>query len=288
MSANLAAVLYALGAALFFGMMPICMNRGVVVIGAQAGALVTIGTATAVYTFSAPLWMHAEYFASPALWVFLANGLIHPTASMYMAYESTRRIGPTVATTFAATTPLWAAGMAIAFLGERLDWLTGIGTVAAVVGVMILAWRGRRIPKLVAGALLLATGAAWVRAVSQVVGSWGLDMLPEPMMAAWASFTLAFAVSLSAYSVRMGKLPLGLPRRGIAWCTASGVFCSIAIYCMYTSLEIGPVVVVAPVIALNPAFTLFFALAFRQETLGARVMLGVAVALTGVVLVTIA
>ena len=123
MSANLAAVLYALGAAFFFGMMPICMNRGVVAIGAQAGALVTIGTASAVYTFSAPLWMHAEYFASPALWVFLANGLIHPTASMYMAYESTRRIGPTVATTFAATTPLWAAGMAIAFLGERLDQL---------------------------------------------------------------------------------------------------------------------------------------------------------------------
>ena len=43
-----------------------------------------------------------------------------------------------------------------------------------------------------------------------------------------------------------------------------------------------------PIIALNPAFTLFLALAFRQETLGARVMLGVAAALTGVVLVTIA
>ncbi len=287
MSASLIPVVYALGAAFFFGLMPIFMNRGVVQIGAQAGAMTTIGTAAAVYTLAAPLWMRSEYFASPALWVFLANGLIHPTASMYLAYESTRRIGPTVATTFAATTPLWAAGMALAFLGERLDVVTGAGTAATVAGVMILAWRGGRIPTLVAGALLLATGAAWVRAVSQILGSWGLDMLPVPLMAAWTSFTVAFVISLGAYRVNTGKLPLDLPRRGVAWCAVSGLSCAAAIFCMYTALEIGPVVVVAPLIAINPAFTLLVAIAFRQEALGARSVLGVIVAIAGVVMVTL-
>ena len=81
MPASLTPVVYALGGAFFFGLMPIFMNRGVVQIGAQAGAMITIGTAAALYTLATPLWMRPEYFASPALWVFLANGLIHPTAS---------------------------------------------------------------------------------------------------------------------------------------------------------------------------------------------------------------
>ena len=175
-----ASLLFALCASFAFGAFGTCSRRGMLHVDAQTGALVSIGTVSAVLTLMAPWWMRAEYWFTPGFWVFFANGFLHPTLSMYCAYEATRRIGATVAGTLSATTPLWASALAMLWLHERPSLLNGIGTLLAVAGVMVLSWSRGRIPPLMLGALMFATTAALVRAINHNLGRYGLEMIAAP------------------------------------------------------------------------------------------------------------
>ena len=55
---------------------------------------------------------------------------------------------------------------------------------------------------------------------------------------------------------------------------------------MYGGLVSGQVVVVSPIIAAYPLFTLFTALVFKQERLSAKLALGVFLAVGGVALIS--
>ena len=66
------------------------------------------------------------------------------------------------------------------------------------------------------------------------------------------------------------------------WSGLSGLGIAIGVLCMYSALESGLVVVVSPIIAIFPLFTLLISLLFRQEVLSMRVMLGVVLVVGGV------
>ena len=280
-----ASLLMALLASFSFGVFGICSRRGMAHVDAQTGALISIGTVSLVFTLAAPWWMRAEYWFTPGFWVFFANGFLHPTLSMYCAYEATRRIGATVAGTLSATTPLWATAIAVVWLGEDLTLVNAIGTLLTVAGVMVLSWSRGPARKLMLTALLFATGAAVVRAVNHNLGSYGLSLMPVPLMAGWVSFTLGFFLSTGAYRRVKGRLPLHLPRQGVLWCGAAGLCGASAIFSMYTALGLGAVVLVTPVVSAAPVFTLVVALLFREERFSLRVAAGVLVTVAGVVLV---
>ncbi len=126
-------------------------------------------------------------------------------------------------------------------------------------------------------------GAA--RAFNQVWIRFGLSMLPVPLFAATISFTVACALSVFAYRVRHGGLPLRLPRRGVLWGVLSGLSVVMAVGAMHTALAIGQVVVVSPLITTYPLCTLMWAALFRQESLSRRILLAVVLVVAGVALI---
>ena len=67
---------------------------------------------------------------------------------------------------------------------------------------------------------------------------------------------------------------------------ATGAVIAAAIVCMYGDLVSGQVVVVSPIIAAYPLFTLLTALMFKQERLSAKLALGVFLVVGGVVLIS--
>jgi drug/metabolite transporter (DMT)-like permease len=77
-----------------------------------------------------------------------------------------------------------------------------------------------------------------------------------------------------------------LPRAGFGHFVLTGAIISVAILCMYGGLVSGQVVVVSPIIAAYPLFTLLTALIFKQEKLTARLALGVFLAVGGVALIS--
>jgi transporter family protein len=135
-------------------------------------------------------------------------------------------------------------------------------------------------------ALLFATGAAIVRGINHTLGKWGLETMPNVFMAGFVSFSVSFCGALLVYRLRTGTLVVRLPREGLGYFILTGAIIAVAILCMYGGLVTGQVVVVSPIIAAYPLFTLLTALMFKQESLSVKIALGVILVVGGVALIS--
>lgn len=280
-------VLLALVAACLFGVSAVTAKRGLLVVHPQAASLVVISTVVTLYLLTSPLWMRAQDWFTLGFWIFVLNGLMHPFLSMYLMLEATSRTGPTVAATLSGTAPLFAAFTAIAFLGESINAWISLGTAATVIGVMTLTWSPRGTGTLLRLALLFATGAAIVRGLNHTIGKWGLETMPNVFMASFVSFSVSFCGALLVYRLRTGTLVVRIPRAGLGCLILTGMIIAVAVLCVYGGLATGRVVVVSPIIAAYPVFTLFTALMFKQETLTLKLAAGVLLVVGGVALVSL-
>lgn len=286
--------LIALAAAAAFGTSGVASKRGLAHVESLTGTLVTVGTCFAVYLLTAPLWMRAGDWFTAGFWIFAFIGIMQPTLSMYFANEAYSRAGATVVSTFAGTTPLFAAALAIGLLGERLTLSIAAGTVLTVLGITTLAWMpgspgagagvgGRTI----AAALFFATCTAMIRGVNHVIGKVGIDLLPNPFMAGFCSFAVSFAVLAAVYRWRRGRWPGRLPRPGLVSFCIAGLCVALGIGLLYAALRVGTVTVVAPIVATFPVFTLLVAAALRDERITGKVLAGVALVVVGVGVISV-
>ena len=275
--------LVALASAAAFGASGVASKRGLAHVESLTGTLVAVGTCFTVYLLTAPLWMRAGDWFTAGFWIFAITGIMQPALSMYFANEAFSRAGATVVATFAGTSPLFAAGLAIGFLGEQLTLAIAAGTVLTVLGITSLAWSP--IPQARAGivvALAFATCAALIRGLSQVVGKVGIDLLPNPFMAGFCSFGVSFVILAAVYRWRRGRWPGKLPPAGLFYFCVTGLCVALGIGLLYGALLVGTVIVVAPFIATFPVFTLLVAAALRDERITGKILAGVALVVIGV------
>ena len=286
--------LLALGAAAAFGTSGVTSKRGLAHVEALTGTLVSVGTCFAVYLLTAPFWMRAEDWFTTGFWIFVLTGILQPALSMYFANEAYSRAGATLVSTFTATTPLFAATLAIGFLGERLTMAIAAGTVLTVLGIATLA----RLPvhrgtsaatggRAIAAALLFATATALIRGISHVTGKAGLDLLPSPFMAGFCSFGVSFAILAVVYRWRRGRWPWRIPRPGLVCFSATGLCAALGIGLLYAALLVGTVTVVAPIVATYPVFTLLVAATLGDERITRYLLGGVALVVAGVGVISV-
>ena len=287
--------LIALAAAAAFGTSGVAAKRGIAHVESLAGTLVTVGTCCTVYLLAAPFWMRAGDWFTAGFWIFALTGIMQPALSMYFANEAYSRAGATVVATFTGTTPLFAAALAIGFLGERLTLAIAAGTVFTVLGITTLAWMpARRVSGWIEGrgvmamALLFATGTAAIRGVSHVIGKVGIDLLPNPFMAGFCSFGVSFVILATVYRWRRGRWPEKLPRLGLTYFCITGLCVAFGIGLLYSALLVGTVTVVAPIVATYPVFTLLVAAALGDERMTGKVLAGVALVVVGVGIISTA
>ena len=278
--------LLALASAISFGFSGVSAKRGLAHVEPLTGTVVAVGTCFAAYLLTSPFWMRADDWFTAGFWVFAIIGIIQPALSMYFANEAYQRAGATIASTFAATAPLFAAAFAIAFLGERLTLAIAGGTVLTVLGITTLSWMPRGGGRLVATALVFATCTALIRGLNHAVGKVGIDLLPNPFMAGFCSFAVSFVLLAAVYRWRRGRWPSRLPLAGAGYFCITGMCIAFGIGLLFGALSVGTVVVVSPIVATYPVFTLFVAAAVGDERITAKVIAGVALVVAGVVLIS--
>jgi len=275
-------ILYALMTAVLFGGQAVLTMRSLAHVDPQTSSLIATGTCVLIFWLMAPFLLRGEYWLNPGMWVFLANGLIHPIFSMYLSFEGIKRMGATVSATISATVPLFATAGAVLILGEYLTPSLVLGTMGTVLGVMVISWKSKGSATWALSALIFPIGAAFIRGGSSIIGKFGLEMLPSPYFASLVSFTVSFIGTVLIYRYRLGRFPGKLPVKGLKWAGLSGVTIAIGVLCMYSALNSGLVVVVSPIISTFPLFTLFISLIFRQEALSVRMFLGVIMVVAGI------
>lgn len=280
----------ALLAAAGFAAGTLLAKQGLQYLDSVTGAVIQIGVSMLAFAVVAPWAVHAADWRSSAVWVFGAVGLLRPSISTMLAFEGNRRLGPTITATVSSLSPIFAVSGGVLFLAEGLTVPIVVATAGVVLGVSVLSSRGKMPRSWPAWALLFPLGAALIRSSAHIGLKWGLLMLPNVVMSGLVAYSVSLAVALAVRVVR-GR-PEAAPaavRSGAGWFVASGLTNAAAIYSLNSALMLGQVVLVSPVVAAYPLFTLLGSwLFYRQETITGRMLLGIALIVPSVMLITLA
>ncbi len=254
-----------------------------------------IGARISICASAALLVCAALALVDPAGWnlrggaVFAAVGLVFPVAVTRLTFEANRRMGPSLAGALGNLAPLFAVlGAALLFgAWPRGVQLLGLATILA--GVAGLSLASRRVPNGTTGAartgwgpgvLALPLAAAAIRGFVQPATQLGLAHWPSPLAAAAIGYAVSALVVLAPArpAVRPSQAALG-------WFAAVGLCNGGAVLTLYAALGAGPVVLVAPLVAIYPLVTLALsALLLGRAGLGGATLAGVAATVAGVML----
>jgi len=221
------------------------------------------------------------------LWL-AAAGAFGPGLFTIFYMIGIKKIGIARAAPIKGCSPLFAAALAIAFLGERPEWYQLSGVVLVVSGIVLVSsgrteGRWRRIDALwpLVAAVCGGAGAVFWRK--------GLPAFPEPLAGAFVGLLAAFIVTFSyAFTFTRSEIPNGIRK---AWkpFLLVGLIAATGQYCLANALQKGEVFRMVPVIQTSPLITVALALILlrRVEFITWRVPAGAVLTVGGAILVNL-
>ena len=290
---TLLTALLALLSAFLFSLSDQLAHRGLKTADARSGAVVSVAASAVLFWLVAPWLVQASWWASSATLVFAVVGIFRPVLSIYLAMIGIGYLGPTLASAFSATTPLWGGILAVTFLGERITPAIAVGTAAVVAGAVVATLRPQGILRhWPLWALLFPLGAAFIRGSGHVAIKYGFETLSSPYFASLVSSTVSALLGWGVFRLQGHRFKGGGELAGwlaaYKWFLISGTLNGLSIYTLNTALETGSVVTVMPISAAGPVFTLLLGLfVFRSETIGWRTIATIALVVPGIVLVVL-
>ena len=215
-------------------------------------------------------------FALKALVVFIILGLMQTVISL-LTFMGLQKIGTSRSQPLRNSYPLWSSVIAIMLLGERAGAAVLLGTLLVVVGVVTISWKPEAAPPnyrwwLVVYSLL----AGFLAGVAFPLRRYGLTITNEPV---FFSFIVAIVslIGTIPYTLRTaGERKLIWHRRAVGEFFLSGFFEALGALLTLIALTSGRVVIVSPIIATTPLFSLLLSLIFLRgkEKITALTVLG--------------
>ena len=289
MFSDLPPIIFALAASLLFALGSQFQNIGLARIEPRRGTEISIFATLVFFWLLAPVMLEAAHWSQPAVWIFVLVGLFRPSVSANLAVAAMRYLGPTLSSSMASVSPLFAAAFGVLLLGEDLTWPTALGTAGIITAVVMLA---RRNAKITVGwplwALFLPMGAALVRSVGHVLTKIGMADIPDPYFAGLVAFSVSSLVIIAAQGLRPSARRVPWRSRAPYWFVAGGVLMGIAVLSLNTALLAAPLIAVVPIVAASPIFTMLLSvLIFRREKLTPRIVLAVFMVVTSVIFIAL-
>ncbi len=279
------AALIALGASVVFALSNHVQHIALDYMDVRNGTLVNVATSAIILWLLAPTFLVPEMLGGEAILWFALAGLIVPSLSMTFHSWGVRLIGPALTAGIASTSPVFAMVIAVAVLGEVLNLRIVTGTAIVVGSIAFIALRSRG-----AGAqwplwaVAIPVGAALTRGISHNVIKIGLGTLPSPMTAALIAATTSLVVLALVQFASRRRLPSF--NKGYLWFGLCGFLNGLGLVGLNSALSLGEVIVVAPLVATTPAFTLIMGwLFFRREVVRLPVVLAIGCIFAGCVLI---
>lgn len=289
MSNLLLPVVLALFVAFLFALGNQCSRIALRYTDAQTAALFQIGVSTALYWLTSPFYLDASYWHSPVLPLLAAIGLFRPLLSANLGMAATRILGPTISSTLASISPLFGVALGVLLLAEALSWEVAIGTAGIVVAVVVLSWRRDAARSWPLVALLLPIGAALLRSLAHAFAKIGLETLPSPFFVALVAYSVSFPLALANdLRVRRRGPPRSISATGLGWLILTGSIYGISVLVLNTALMSGRLIVVSPIVACSPLFTLLLGhFVFREQALSRRIAVAVLLVVPSIALIGI-
>jgi drug/metabolite transporter (DMT)-like permease len=183
-----------------------------------------------------------------------------------LAYTGVEKIGASRSSALQSVSPLISAAIAVAMLGEPTTLLIVLGTCLVVVGIVLISWKPeRQLADFRRWYLLLPIGAAFLTGINHPIRRYVVTLADEPLFfsALMGSVSLVGFVIYFAASRRSQRLVWN--RKAIGPFLATGVCETMSILLIITAISMGRVVIVAPIAASYPVWSLIQSAIFLRD-----------------------
>ena len=290
-------------AALGFASAAVLARQGMQAIFPLPGVMVSLFVSFLLAAVMVLLFAYSDISSIPRAAVFwiIGLGVVNFLGGRSQNFLSVNIIGASRASLFISSQAPFAAIFAVAFTGESIGLLVGLGT-AGVVGGLVFAsgasiMEGWRSDKIFLLGYLMALGAGAAYGATNVMAKQTFEVYDSPLMVTAFSMLVGMLVliPLVGASARhtgvirnpdQGVLQSLLSLRYIA---LAGLASGIAVISLYFAVQRADVVVISPIVSSSPLITLFLAHLFlaRLERVTRRLAAGTVLAIVGVILVVL-
>ena len=195
-----------------------------------------------------------------------------------LAYTGVEKIGASRSAALQSVSPLVSAAIAIAILGEATTLLILLGTCLVVFGIVLISWRPeRQLSGFRRWHLLLPIGAAFLTGVNHPIRRYVLTMADEPLFFSALMGTVSLVGFLIYFAASRRSQRLVWNRSAIGPFLATGLCETTSILLIITAISMGRVVIVAPIAASYPVWSLILSALFLRdvESVNWKVIAGV-------------
>ena len=299
----MAAVAFSILAAFGFASSAVLSRQGLQAVFPLPGVMVSLIFSFLFTGIMALLFAFSDIGSIPQaalLWI-LGLGIVNYFGGRTQNFLSVNLIGASRASLFVASQAPFAALFAVAFTGESLHLLVGLGTVGVVGGLIFASgtsilegWRGDKIFVL---GYLMALGAGASYGATNVMAKQTLEVFDSPLVITMLSMLVGMLVlaplvgANTAHSGVHREKGQGFSKNlwSLRWVALAGIASGIAVISLYFAVQRADVVVISPIVSSSPLITLFLAHVFlaRLERVTKRLLFGALLTVSGVVLVVI-
>ncbi len=283
----LPSVLFALSAAMVFGLNMHVQNKALDDTDQLTGAFLSVLAMAAAFWALSPLFVDFSWFRSQAVWLFAASGIVVPALGQVLQIASIRIVGPSISAAINGFLPVFAVLPAVLFLGEAFGAQATLGLAIMIGGVLYTTlFKGRIKRGWPLWALLIPLTAALVRGLSPVANKVGYAEVNSPFFATLIMSTVSTFVLALVLALR--RTPARKPdsRKGTFWFAVSGLLNGFGILCVNLAVSYGDVSIVTPLMMASPVFALAFgAFVFKREVIGVNHVILVAAIVAGSVMI---
>jgi len=230
-----------------------------------------------------------EFLRSPAMIYYLISGCMQPLFARALFYEGITRMGVARAGPLRGIEPLFATAIAVGVFHEQPGWLVFLGTILIVGSLWLISGRQAGDTNWRLIDTIFPISAALISAISQSLRKQALTIIPDPIVAVAVVTTVSLILLLGFVLATNRTHQLRMERDGLVFFLCAALIAASAQVANFIALGRGQLSVIIPLLNTTPLFTVFFSAIFLRniETVNLRIVLGAALMVAGVVLITI-
>lgn len=205
-------------------------------------------------------------------------------------YTAIAKVGVSRAVTLRNTYPLLAVLIGITVLGERTNAFNLFGVLLIVIGTGLTSWRmDEHVPAFRPRYLVFAIATAVLTAAAHPIRRFAMTLANEPLFFAAIVGVVSLTVFLVYLALPLERERVAWHRRSIVSFVLSGACETGAILLLFHAFALGPVVVVSPIAATSPIWTVILTgIVLRHvERINTSVVFGTLFVVSGAIFVTL-
>ena len=209
---------------------------------------------------------------------------IFQLAVRLLAYTGVEKIGASRSSALQSVSPLISAVIAVTILGEPTTTLIVLGTCLVVAGIVLISWKPeRQLTNFRRWHLLLPISAAFLTGINHPIRRYVLTMADEPLFFSALMGTVSLVGFLIYFAFFPRSQSLVWNRRAIRPFLATGLCETMSILLIITAISMGRVVIVAPIAASYPVWSLIQSAIFLRdvEPINWKVIMGIVSVVAG-------